>query len=77
VRRYVDRGELAQLPGDKGGKVVRESRATARQGRPRARCAPETDGLIYVLTEGSNGKLIRLLPAGWCSAERSKNRCNL
>lgn len=60
---YVDRVELAQPFGDKGGKVVRESRLLDKAGRVRdVRQGP--DGLIYVLTEGSNGKLIRLLPAG-------------
>ena len=59
---YVDRIELAQPYGDKGGKVVRESRLLDKAGRVRdVRQGP--DGLMYVLTEGGSGKLIRLLPA--------------
>lgn len=54
---YVDRIELAQ-PFE--GKVVRESRLLSGVGRVRdVRQGP--DGLIYVLTDGSGGKLIRLL----------------
>ena len=55
---YVDRIELAQ---PFAGKVTRESRLLDKAGRVRdVRQGP--DGLIYVLTEGSSGKLIRLLP---------------
>jgi glucose/arabinose dehydrogenase len=58
---YLDRIELAQPFGVNGGKVMRESRLLDRVGRVRdVRQGP--DGLIYVLTDGSSGKLIRLLP---------------
>lgn len=57
---YVNRIELAQ---PFAGKVIRESRLLDKAGRVRdVRQGP--DGLIYVLTEGGNGKLIRLLPGG-------------
>ena len=57
---YVDRIELAQ---PFAGSVIRESRLLDGVGRVRdVRQGP--DGLIYVLTDGSGGKLIRLLPVG-------------
>ena len=52
---YVDRIEL------KDGKVVRESKLL--EGRDRIRDVKQgPDGLLYVLTDASDGKLIRLLP---------------
>ena len=60
---YLNRIELTQPFGEKAGKVARESRLLDKAGRVRAvRQGP--DGLIYVLTEGASGKLIRLLPGG-------------
>ncbi len=57
---YVDRIELAQ-PFE--GKVNKESRLLDKVGRVRdVRQGP--DGLIYVLTDGGSGKLIRVLPGG-------------
>ena len=57
---YVDRIELTQ-PFE--GKVLRESRLLDKVGRVRdVRQGP--DGLIYVLTDGGSGKLIRMLPGG-------------
>ena len=44
-----------------GGKVRQESKLIEGIGRVRdVRQGP--DGLLYVLTDGSNGKLVRLLP---------------
>ena len=58
---YLNRIELTQPYGDNGGKVARESRLLDKAGRVRdVRQGP--DGLIYVLADGSSGKLIRLLP---------------
>jgi len=52
---YLDRIELA------GGKVVREHRLLAGAGRIRdVRQGP--DGLLYVLTDSDNGRLLRVLP---------------
>ncbi len=57
---YVDRIELAQ-PFE--GKVTQESRLLDKVGRVRdVRQGP--DGLMYVLTDGGSGKLIRVLPGG-------------
>jgi glucose/arabinose dehydrogenase len=52
---YLDRIELA------GGKVSREHRLLEGIGRVRdVRQGP--DGLLYLLTDESDGKLVRLLP---------------
>ena len=52
---YLARLELA------GGKVLREHRLVAGNGRIRdVRQGP--DGLLYMLTDASNGRLLRLLP---------------
>jgi glucose/arabinose dehydrogenase len=56
---YLNRMELAA---PYAGKVVRESKLISSEGRIRdVRQGP--DGLLYVLTDSSSGKLIRLLPA--------------
>lgn len=53
-------GYLARLELD-GGKVVREHKLISGAGRVRdVRQGP--DGLLYVLTDSSNGRLLRLLP---------------
>ena len=52
---YLDRIELA------GGKVVREQKLLEGAGRVRdVRQGP--DGLLYIVTDESNGKLIRVRP---------------
>ena len=67
---YLNRIELTQPYGEKAGKVARESRLLDKAGRlldkaGRVRDVRQgPDGLIYVLTEGASGKLIRLLPGG-------------
>jgi aldose sugar dehydrogenase len=56
---YLNRMELAA---PYSGAVVRESKLISGEGRIRdVRQGP--DGLLYVLTDSSSGKLIRLLPA--------------
>jgi len=46
-----------------GGKVVREHKLLANAGERVRDVRQGPDGLLYVLTDSSNGKLIRLLPA--------------
>jgi glucose/arabinose dehydrogenase len=53
---YLDRIELA------GGKVVREHKLIAQQGERVRDVRQGPDGLLYVLTDSRNGKLLRLLP---------------
>jgi len=53
--QYLDRIELA------GGKVVREEKLLQGIGRVRD-VRQGRDGLLYVLTDESDGKLVRLLP---------------
>ena len=55
---YLDRIELA------GGKVVREHKLIAQQGERVRDVRQGPDGLLYVLTDSRNGKLLRLLPPG-------------
>ena len=52
--QYLNRIELA------GGKVVRESRIDIGERVRDVRQGP--DGLLYVLTDSSAGRLLRLLP---------------
>ena len=56
---YLDRIELAA---PFAGKVVRESRLITEVGERIRDVRQGPDGLLYVLTDSSNGKLIRLLP---------------
>ena len=56
---YLDRIELAA---PFFGKVVRESRLITEVGERIRDVRQGPDGLLYVLTDSSNGKLIRLLP---------------
>lgn len=56
---YLDRIELSE---PFGGKVVRESRLLAELGERIRDVRQGPDGLLYVLTDSANGKLIRLLP---------------
>ncbi|MCY1164276.1 Aldose sugar dehydrogenase YliI [compost metagenome] len=56
---YLDRIELSE---PFGGKVVRESKLLAEVGERIRDVRQGPDGLLYVLTDSSNGKLIRLLP---------------
>ena len=56
---YLDRIELAQ---PFGGKVVRESKLLADQSERIRDVRQGPDGLLYVLTDSSQGKLIRLVP---------------
>ena len=56
---YLDRIELS-VPF--GGKVVREHKLLADVGERIRDVRQGPDGLLYVLTDSSNGKLIRLLP---------------
>jgi glucose/arabinose dehydrogenase len=53
---YLDRIELA------GGKVLREHKLIAQQGERVRDVRQGPDGLLYVLTDSRNGKLLRLLP---------------
>ena len=53
---YLDRIELA------GGKVVREHKLISQQGERVRDVRQGPDGLLYVLTDSRNGKLLRLLP---------------
>ncbi|MEO7400189.1 MAG: PQQ-dependent sugar dehydrogenase [Polaromonas sp.] len=57
---YLDRIELSQ---PFAGKVVRESRLLTEVGERIRDVRQGPDGLLYVLTDSSNGKLLRLLPA--------------
>jgi len=57
---YLDRIELVA---PFTGKVVRESKLLAELGERIRDVRQGPDGLLYVLTDNSNGKLIRLLPA--------------
>ena len=57
---YLDRIELASPFADK---VVREHKLLANAGERVRDVRQGPDGLLYVLTDSSNGKLIRLLPA--------------
>ena len=57
---YLNRIELAS---PFGGKVVREHKLLADAGERVRDVRQGPDGLLYVLTDSSNGKLIRLLPA--------------
>ncbi|MBG6072805.1 MULTISPECIES: PQQ-dependent sugar dehydrogenase [unclassified Polaromonas] len=56
---YLDRIELST---PFGGKVVREHKLLADVGERIRDVRQGPDGLLYVLTDSSNGKLIRLLP---------------
>lgn len=56
---YLDRIELAS---PFTGKVVRESKLLSETGERIRDVRQGLDGLLYVLTDSSNGKLIRLLP---------------
>ena len=53
---YLARIELA------GGKVVREHKLIGQQGERVRDVRQGPDGLLYVLTDSRNGKLLRLLP---------------
>jgi glucose/arabinose dehydrogenase len=57
---YLDRIELSQLY---AGKVVRESKLLTETGERIRDVRQGPDGLLYVLTDSSNGQLLRLLPA--------------
>lgn len=56
---YLDRIELSQ---PFAGKVVRESKLLTEVGERIRDVRQGPDGLLYVLTDSANGKLIRLLP---------------
>ncbi|MBW8720876.1 MAG: PQQ-dependent sugar dehydrogenase, partial [Polaromonas sp.] len=56
---YLDRIELSA---PYSGKVMRESKLLADLGERIRDVKQGPDGLLYVLTDNSNGKLIRLLP---------------
>lgn len=56
---YLDRIELSA---PFAGKVVRESKLLADLGERIRDVRQGPDGLLYVLTDNSNGKLIRLMP---------------
>ena len=56
---YLDRIELSE---PFGGKVLRESKLLAETGERIRDVRQGPDGLLYVLTDGRNGKLIRLQP---------------
>lgn len=58
---YLDRIELAS---PFSGKVVRESKLLSEAGDRIRDVRQGPDGLLYVLTDSNNGKLIRLLPGG-------------
>ena len=57
---YLNRIELSE---PFGGKVVRESKLLVDVGERIRDVRQGPDGLLYVLTDSNNGKLIRLLPA--------------
>ncbi|MDB5869479.1 MAG: glucose sorbosone dehydrogenase [Polaromonas sp.] len=57
---YLDRIELAE---PFGGKVLAEHKLLTEVGERIRDVRQGPDGLLYVLTDSSNGKLIRLLPA--------------
>ncbi len=57
---YLDRIELSE---PYGGKVVREHKLLADLGERVRDVRQGPDGWLYVLTDSSNGRLIRLLPA--------------
>lgn len=57
---YLDRIELAA---PYKGKVVRESKLLADLGQRIRDVRQGPDGLLYVLTDSSNGRMLRLLPA--------------
>ena len=57
---YLDRIELSA---PFGGKVVRESKLLTDGGARIRDVRQGPDGLLYVLTDSANGKLLRLLPA--------------
>lgn len=56
---YLDRIELSR---PFGGQVVRESKLLTDVGERIRDVRQGPDGLLYVLTDSTNGKLIRLLP---------------
>jgi len=58
---YLDRIELSA---PFTGKVVRESKLLTELGERIRDVRQGPDGLLYVLTDNSNGKLLRLLPGG-------------
>lgn len=61
---YLNRIELsAPFGGPSGGKVVRESKLLSDMDERIRDVRQGPDGLLYVLTDSANGKLIRLLPA--------------
>ncbi|MES2424489.1 MAG: PQQ-dependent sugar dehydrogenase [Pseudomonadota bacterium] len=57
---YLDRIELSE---PFKGKVVRESKLLADLGQRVRDVRQGPDGLLYVLTDAGNGRLVRLLPA--------------
>ncbi len=57
---YLNRMELSA---PYSGKVVRESKLISEEGARIRDVRQGPDGLLYVLTDSSNGKLIRLVPA--------------
>lgn len=57
---YLNRIELSE---PYNGKVVRESRMLSQEGARIRDVRQGPDGLLYVLTDSSNGKLMRLLPS--------------
>lgn len=57
---YPDRIELSA---PFAGKVVRESKLLTEVGERIRDVRQGPDGLLYVLTDSADGKLIRLLPA--------------
>lgn len=56
---YLDRIELSE---PFGGKVIRESKLLTEVGDRIRDVRQGPDGLLYVLTDSRDGKLIRLLP---------------
>ena len=57
---YLNRIELSA---PYGGRVLRESKLLSEEGARIRDVRQGRDGLLYVLTDSSNGKLIRLVPA--------------
>jgi len=57
---YLNRIELSA---PNSGKVLRESKLISEEGARIRDVRQGPDGLLYVLTDSSNGKLMRLLPS--------------
>lgn len=57
---YLNRIELSEAY---SGKVLRESKLISQEGARIRDVRQGPDGLLYVLTDSSNGKLMRLLPS--------------